>query len=543
MSGGNHFVTARVELPHHGLMLLHTLPLTLWVLGASSSVTSVVVYPDRAQVTRAQTVSCEGRNTLARFEELPPAADPISFRARVDRGTVEGLLASEQTRQTRYGAEQERLEKQRVEQQRALGVLQDDKTRTHALDALGKSLLEVALARIRQEFALPKPDTRTWASALETALSFRLRAVAEEEAQAAKVRVAERALSEIRVQEVRTQAASQRTDRLVEVQLDCPAGTEARVELSYMMGGASWQPSYEAHADEQGRAVELSTYATVKQSTGEDWKDARLLLSTALPDENATPPELRPLRVFSEARKEERKVLVRRDEYQEHSAEGTTAPASGDSLQATAQGLSVQLAVPERSDVPGDGTEMRLRVARTRMQASFSWRTVPKLYPVVFRVARLTNTAPFPLLPGELDAFRKTGFLGRQPLERVAQGAPFELTFGIEEGLRVERKVVEEVQREEGLFGGKRRFRYAYRFEVANYRKAPEKLELAEHVPVSELDDVTVELDAKKTTAGYALAAEDGIATWKLELAPAEKRTVDLAFHVDVPSSYDSGGL
>ena len=36
---------------------MHTLSLTLWVLAATPSVSSVVVYPDRAQVTRAQTVT------------------------------------------------------------------------------------------------------------------------------------------------------------------------------------------------------------------------------------------------------------------------------------------------------------------------------------------------------------------------------------------------------------------------------------------------------------------------------------------------------
>jgi hypothetical protein len=30
---------------------------------------------------------------------------------------------------------------------------------------------------------------------------------------------------------------------------------------------------------------------------------------------------------------------------------------------------------------------------------------------------------------------------------------------------------------------------------------------------------------------------------WKIALQPNEKRTVDLAFHVDLPASYDSGGL
>ena len=204
---------------------------------------------------------------------------------------------------------------------------------------------------------------------------------------------------------------------------------------------------------------------------------------------------------------------------------------------ALAQGLSVQLSVPEKAEVPGDGSAVRLRVARTRLQASFSWRSVPKLYPVVFRVARLTNTAPFPLLPGAVDAFRQTGFLGRQPLERVAQGAPFELTFGIEEGLRVERQVVEEVKKDEGLFGGKKRFRYAYRFEVANYRKAPEEVELAEHIPVSELDDVKVELDGKKTTTGYALVPDDGSKSLHDIPSPGHDRFRTRARLVDVTST------
>jgi hypothetical protein len=59
---------------------------------------------------------------------------------------------------------------------------------------------------------------------------------------------------------------------------------------------------------------------------------------------------------------------------------------------------------------------------------------------------------------------------------------------------------------------------------------------------VSELDDVKVDLE-QESTAGYTLAAEDGIATWKVKLAPGERRTVDLAFHVDAPSSYETGGL
>jgi uncharacterized protein (TIGR02231 family) len=153
-------------------------------------------------------------------------------------------------------------------------------------------------------------------------------------------------------------------------------------------------------------------------------------------------------------------------------------------------------------------------------------------------VADLSNEAPFPLLPGRLDAFRRSGLIAHYPLERVAQGAPFHLSFGVEDSLRIKRTTVEEVVRDTGLLGGNHRFRYAYRLELANYGKRDELVEVSEHVPVSELDDVKVQVDAK-TTAGYELKPDDGILTWKQTLHPTDKRTLELAFHVDVPSSYE----
>jgi len=65
---------------------------------------------------------------------------------------------------------------------------------------------------------------------------------------------------------------------------------------------------------------------------------------------------------------------------------------------------------------------------------------------------------------------------------------------------------------------------------------------LAEHLPVSELNDIAVAV-GEKTTAGYQLDPKDGIAKWKVSLKAGEKKKVDFAFRVDVPSSYETGGL
>ncbi|MCP3135812.1 mucoidy inhibitor MuiA family protein [Pyxidicoccus xibeiensis] len=521
---------------------MHALPLTVWALVASAKVSTVVVYPDRAQVTRVETVTCNGP-TSARFEAIPPAAAPDSLRARAVGAAVEGLVSEERTRETAYGPERAKLEARRDALEREEAVLDDAAERAKDLAKLAQGFTDVAVDRVTRELTGGRPDTRAWAAAFDSAMAVRLRAVAEEQATAAKRRELKQRRDEVEAELNRVEGAASKKERHVEVRLSCPAGTQARVELTYLVGGAKWEPAYEARADEASQTVELTTLATVRQATGEDWAGAKLLLSTALPRQDATPPEVRPLYVFAEEREKERKVLVRRDEQQQHAETGDALDAvAAQGLRAAAQGLSVQLEAQEAVRVPGDGSEVRVRVARTRLKAGFTWRTVPKLHPVVFRVARVTNAAPFPLLPGVVDVYRETGFLGRQSLSRVAQGAPFELTFGVEEGLRVERQVVQELQTDKGLFNDKRRFRYVYRFELANLRPRAEVVELSEHVPVSELDDVKVELEPE-TTAGHVLQPADGIATWKVKLAPGEKRTLDLAFHVDAPSSYDTGGL
>jgi uncharacterized protein (TIGR02231 family) len=508
-------------------------------------VVRAVVYPDRAQVVRRGALACGPRAKLL-FAELPPAADPASFRASSDSGTVEGLRVESHPQTTAYAPQVAELDEKLRKLTQAQAALHDQRRRAEAREQSAAAYGEVATTLISREMVDGPPSTSTWGSALDQDLDARLKAGQEQVKVDAQLRTLQQQLDAVRATRAQLDAAASRSALSAEVLVSCPSGRTAQVELSYMVGGAGWEPAYEARAEEGSDRVELTTFATVHQATGEPWTHAQLALSTSIPRQSATPPELQPLKVYATERGDERKVLVRRDEEVKHAELSGAAEKSfkknGTGLVAADQGLSVQLNVPSAADVPGDGTASRLLVARTPLPAVFAFRTAPKLAPFVFRVADVTNTGAFPLLPGPVDAFRAHGFTGRYALERVAVGAPFHLTFGIDESLKVKRTVVTEISRQTGLFGGNQRFSFAYRFEVANFQSGPRRIELAEHVPVSELDDVKVELESK-TTAGFELRRDDGIATWKLDLAPGASKTVDLAFHVDVPSSYDTSGL
>ena len=62
--------------------------------------------------------------------------------------------------------------------------------------------------------------------------------------------------------------------------------------LEYVMPGASWAPAYDARLDAKGERLEWRYYGVVRQSTGEDWKDVALRLSTARPAAGSNPPTL-----------------------------------------------------------------------------------------------------------------------------------------------------------------------------------------------------------------------------------------------------------
>ncbi len=522
------------------MIILHT-ALLLSSLAVPSKVVKVVVFPDRAQVIRQQDVAC-GARAKVEFTGVTPAADGASFRATTSHGAIDGLRAESRTRVEAYSAEAQKLDDKITALDAQLVELRDNETREENALRLARELAGVATTLIGRELA-EAANSKGWAQALQASVDARLASAAEQSKLSVKRRQLGREREELVIKRSALTQAGARHEWLVEVLTSCPAGQTAKVQLSYFVGGARWTPAYEARALDNDSSVELSTFATVVQTTGEDWTGSRLVLSTALPRQNATPPTLSELGVYADIREPPRKLLVSREGYRAHAETGGKEDKNLDGrLRVVNEGLSVQIEVPETVDVPGVGTPTRLFIGKSRLTSALRLRAAPRLMPFVFRVAEMTNEAPFPLLPGSIDVFRHGGLLARYELERVAAGARFTLTFGLEERVRIKRVVVAEVEREKSITGSlSRKRRFGYRLEVVSYLPATETVELVEQLPVSELDDVKVAIDPK-TTQGYDFRATDGLVTWRQRLKSGEKQKLELHFSVDAPAKYDAGG-
>ncbi len=93
-------------------------------------------------------------------------------------------------------------------------------------------------------------------------------------------------------------AGSSKTERDAVIVVDKANNGPGKVRLNYLVDAASWGPQYKIRAGSKvSDPVQLEYLAAIVQQSGEDWQGVEMILSTAQPMLNASPPELKILAV------------------------------------------------------------------------------------------------------------------------------------------------------------------------------------------------------------------------------------------------------
>jgi uncharacterized protein (TIGR02231 family) len=306
------------------------------------------------------------------------------------------------------------------------------------------------------------------------------------------------------------------------------------LRLNYLVSSATWRPQYKLRSGKDQEPVQLEYLAAVEQTTGEDWNNVAITLSTAQPMLNAAPPELKMLDVAvvpmsvpggqaagvpginfkqtgqqakglraqaqqelnynntltggklindAAALEQCRELLARKDDELELRE---ASPDEGPSL---AYKLPTRLSVPSRRD------EQVVQVARMDLTPDYFYKAVPVLTPHVYRLANLTNRSEHILLPGEATMYIGTDFVGRTELPLVAVGEQFTVGFGVDPQLQVQRKLIDKSR---SMQGGNQVLKYEYRILVSSYKQQPVKLQLWDRLPHAESSTLAVTLNAQK---------------------------------------------
>lgn len=505
---------------------------------------AVIVYADRAQITRRLTADCAAGEV--RFSDLPSTLQPETLWAGVvggGEGAVVGLTYT-------VVAGGPRSEADTIQQQ--IRDIDVKLTAENGEDQAARDLLakiknyEQILRRVwGRQAAEVKPDVTAWDRSLDLLFSQAGAANLRRRQIRSRVRDLQRKRS-LLVQEL---AQIERKRRRTTIEATAVLSCQGRrtVDLTYMVPGASFQLSYQLRADLDGRKAEVVAQATVAQGTGEDWTQVELALSTANLMRRNTPPSIEPLRISTQKPDTMKKVLTRRFEERKHLS---TTPASVAKEQgarptgepaAKAMDLAMSLPAQGRSTIPGDGRQVMVTLARAKASAKIEYETVPKLFPFVYTRISTKNPLSFPMLEGLAELYNGRSYMGRTVVKPLAPGEPLAFTLGVHNQLQVERYVKLEKLEKAGAFGPKQRLRHRYMIQVGNWTSEQRVIRVLENIPVSRLKEVEVILE-KDTSSPSTWDRTDGILGWEVVLPGRSKKSLTLDYTVSVPKEYEVQG-
>ncbi|RBJ00133.1 aspartate ammonia-lyase, partial [Micromonospora provocatoris] len=181
----------------------------------------------------------------------------------------------------------------------------------------------------------------------------------------------------------------------------------------------------------------------------------------------------------------------------------------------------------------------RVTIAVLELPARLDHVSVPVRAAEAHLRATVRNTSDHTLLPGPASVFHGADFVAATRLKTWAPGEETELALGIDDRVRVERKLSRRTESKATL-GSTRRREVEYRITVANHTPRPATVEVRDQLPVSRDEAVVVRETA--LTPPPAERTELGELTWRLSLAPGESGEIALGFRVELAKGVELTG-
>jgi len=521
-------------------------PLRATDLDASSAVDAVTVYPDGANVTRIITLDLpSGDNTLV-AKDFPLTLDPSSLRVEGEAGAklTIGAIDARPPRAV-PPVNQSEIDKRIETLKDERGNLQGAIASAEARRKFAERFAETSPAGLGE-----KGEARPLA---EWRAAFA--AVADEVAAAdTAIRDAERKRRDLdreiaRLESDRTIKPPAKLE--VRIDLATAAATKATLRVTYAVRNARWTPLYDARLDTGAKdrkpAIELVRRAEITQSTGEDWSNVTLGVSTVRVAHGGNAPELKSLIVQYPQIPRPAMLGGAADNARARSAMApapASEPAENFAKRAEEQQTSVEIGgfqatfkIPGRVSLSASEGTKSLRISTASIAPDLVIRSAPVVDPTAFLEASFVQSEDAPLLPGRISIYRDGVFVGRGRMAAAGKDETVRLGFGADDKVKIERAVVKRNEGSAGLIvTTSKTDERSFKTTVRNGHDFAIKVAIEDQLPVSENEDIVVEM-LPSTTPPTATNLRDkrGVLEWAFEAKPGEVRDIAFAWRVRWP--------
>lgn len=518
---------------------------------ATSAIDTVTVYPDGATVTRVISLDLASGDSTLVAKDFPLSLDPSSLRvegeagAKLTIGTIDARppRAASPLNLPELDKRIEALKDQRADLQGAIdSAAARRKFAQHFAEAAPAGLGEKGEARPITEWRAAFAAIAEEVATADTAIRDATRKQREIDRQIAQLE-AERSVKPPSKLEVRIDVAS-------------AAATKATLRVTYAVRNARWVPLYDARLDTGAKdrkpQLELVRRAEVTQSTGEDWSNVALGVSTVRIGRGGSAPELnsllaqypqlpkplalgtasdfvRPAPMTRQAQSPAMAKIAEAAEPRERADEQQAVAEIGDFL--------ATFKIPGRVSLGAQEGAKSMRIAAMTVPADLAVRAAPVLDPTAFLKASFKQTDDTALLPGKVAIYRDGVFVGRGKISASAKDDIVRLGFGADDKVRIERAVLKRNEGSAGLLvTTSKTDERSFKTTIRNGHDFPIKIAIEDQLPVSESEDIVVEMLPSSTQPTASnIRDKRGVLEWSFDAKSGEVRDINFAWRIRWP--------
>ena len=210
-------------------------------------------------------------------------------------------------------------------------------------------------------------------------------------------------------------------------------------------------------------------------------------------------------------------------------------PVKNIPLQLAQTQTSTEFKIDVPYTVPSDGKQYDVSMLTYHIDADYRFNCLPRSSKDVFLMADLKDFSQYPLLKGNAYIYLDNAYQGECEIAPDFAADTFSITIGRDKDIAVNRQAVKEFTSKK-VIGSTIKVVKCFEITVKNNKTAAVDVELTDQYPLPKYSDIKVDLTDK---GGAEVNSETGKLTWKLNLAPQEKKTLRFSYEVKYPKTYN----
>jgi uncharacterized protein (TIGR02231 family) len=326
--------------------------------------------------------------------------------------------------------------------------------------------------------------------------------------------------------------------------------TKIWLRVSYVTPNAGWSPIYDIRAGGTDRPVNLIYKANVYQQTGYDWKDVKLTISTGNPSVDNNRPILYPwyidfyvppVVVGYGTKSTQRSQMMQLNIAQEATTVALDKEAEMPeyTVTRTTSQMAAEYNIEVLQDIPSDGKEHLVAMQEYKLDADFTYHTVPKLNDGAFLLAKVADYGRYNLLAGQANLFFQGMYVGQSTINPVTTADTLLVSLGRDNKISVKRNQLKDFTSKQ-VIGGNLKELKGYEILVRNNNIFPVNLEVLDQVPISKNKEIEVQLE---DNGGAEYSRDYGKLLWKLSLKAGQTQNLRFVYSVKYPKDKKIQGL